>query len=162
MAEETNTDSTVEPIKGGEADKARRSTIQAIREEAEKIGGQAGERARTLADEGKERATNALDELAKMLESAAGEVDTRLGEQYGRYARSASEGVAGFSSSLRDKQVDDLMSDVQDFVKKSPAIAIGTAAAVGFVLARLLKSGFDAARGEAEPEVEAASDPSDA
>ena len=30
------------------------------------------------------------------------------------------------------------------FVKKSPAIAIGTAAVLGFVLVRLIKSGLDA------------------
>jgi ElaB/YqjD/DUF883 family membrane-anchored ribosome-binding protein len=41
--------------------------------------------------------------------------------------------------------VDELVDDVTSFVKKSPVIAIGTAAAVGFVLARLIKSGIDAA-----------------
>jgi hypothetical protein len=50
-----------------------------------------------------------------------------------------------FAESLRGKDVDDLLSGATDFVKKSPVIAVGTAAAIGFVLARLIKSGIDAA-----------------
>ncbi len=47
--------------------------------------------------------------------------------------------------SIKQKNLDDLIEDARGFVKKSPAIAIGTAAALGFVLVRLIKSGLDAA-----------------
>jgi ElaB/YqjD/DUF883 family membrane-anchored ribosome-binding protein len=72
-------------------------------------------------------------------------VDEKLGEQYGQYARSAADQISGLAESLRGKQVDDLLDDAREFVKKSPAVAVGIAAGVGFVLARLLKSGLDAA-----------------
>ena len=52
--------------------------------------------------------------------------------------------MANFSQSLQSKQVDELIGEARAFVKKSPAIAIGTAAAIGFVLARLVKAGLDA------------------
>ncbi|MEZ0242027.1 MAG: hypothetical protein ACAH11_01535 [Sphingomonas sp.] len=127
------------------AAEAKKSAADTIREEAGKLGSQAADRARAFAGEGKDRATGALDEVAKMLHSAAGDVDERLGADYGRYARSAAEGVSGFAESLRGKEIDDLIGDATAFVKKSPVIAIGAAAAVGFVLARLIKSGIDAA-----------------
>jgi ElaB/YqjD/DUF883 family membrane-anchored ribosome-binding protein len=127
------------------AGEARRSATDTIREEAGKFGSQAADRAKTLAGEGKDRASDALDHVAKMMHGAAGDVDEKLGEDYGRYARSAAEGISGFAETLRGKQVDEIFSDVGDLVKKSPAIAIGTAAALGFVLARLIKSGIDAA-----------------
>lgn len=123
----------------------KRSATETLRDEASKLGSQAADRARAFAGEGKDRASGALDEVAKLLHDAAGDVDDRLGEDYGKYARSAAEGISGFAESLRGKQVDDLIDDATDFVRKSPAIAIGTAAAVGFVLARLIKSGIDAA-----------------
>jgi hypothetical protein len=85
-----------------------------------------------------------------MMESAALDVDARLGEQYGKYARSAASGIANFSESLRGKEVDDLLDDVTAFVRKSPAIAVGVAAGLGFVLARLIKSGIDAASDAAD------------
>ncbi len=127
------------------AEETRRSAADTIREEAGKFGSQAAEKARAFAGEGKDRASTALDEVAKMMRGAAGDVDDKLGEDYGRYARSAADGISGFAETLRGKQVDDLLDDATSFVRKSPVIAIGTAAAIGFVLARLIKSGIDAA-----------------
>jgi ElaB/YqjD/DUF883 family membrane-anchored ribosome-binding protein len=123
----------------------KRSTTQTLKDEAGKLGNQAAEQARAFAGQGKDRATGALDDVANMFRNAADEVDSRLGAEYGRYARSAADGIAGFAESLRGKEVDDLLDNASDFVRKSPAIAVGTAAAVGFVLARLIKSGIDAA-----------------
>lgn len=127
---------------GTTADKAK-GTAQTLKDEANKLGRQATDKARGLAGEGKLRATGALDEFSKMMEDAAGTVDDKLGEQYGQYARSAAQALSGFSDSLRDKDVDELIEDVRGFVRKSPAVAIGTAAALGFVLARVVKAGVD-------------------
>lgn len=129
---------------------SRRSTADTLRDEASKFGSQAAERARGLAGEGKDRATDALDQVAKLMENAAGDVDEKLGADYGKYARSAAQGISGFADTLRGKQVDELLDDAADFVRKSPVIAVGTAAAIGFVLARLIKSGIDAAADAAD------------
>jgi len=124
---------------------SKSGATQKLKDEASKLGTQAADRARAFAGENKERATNALDEVAKMFEGAALDVDARLGEQYGKYARSAAQGISNFAESLRGKEVDDLFNDATELVKKSPVIAVGAAAAVGFVVARLIKSGVDAA-----------------
>ncbi|MFL9841794.1 hypothetical protein ABS767_12530 [Sphingomonas sp. ST-64] len=136
-----------EPLKGAgtAGDDGKRGAGAFVREEASKFAGQAGDKARSFADTGKEKATGALDEFSTMMRDAAGSVDERLGEQYGQYARSAADQISGLADSLRGKQVDDLLDDAREFVKKSPAVAVGIAAGVGFVLARLLKSGLDAA-----------------
>jgi ElaB/YqjD/DUF883 family membrane-anchored ribosome-binding protein len=143
MADET----TGETIEGTaeSVENAKRTASDTIREKANELGSQAAERARAFAGEGKEKATGALDEVAKMMQSAALDVDARLGEQYGKYARTAADGIAGFADNLRGKEVDDLIDDVTAFVRKSPAVAVGVAAGLGFVLARLIKSGIDAA-----------------
>jgi len=117
---------------------------QALKDNVIKFANDAGEKAKGFAEDGKSRAGTALDELAKMLHEAAGTVDEKVGDQYGQYARTAADAVSSFSDSLKAKQVDDVIDDVRDFVKKSPAVAIGTAAAIGFVLARLVKAGLEA------------------
>ena len=109
-----------------------------------KLGQQASERVRSLAEMGKERAGGALDQLAQMLTDAADQVDGKLGAQYGQYARTAAEQVQGFSASVRNKDLDELLDDARNVVRKSPAVAIGAAAAVGFVIARLVQSSLDA------------------
>jgi len=118
---------------------------QLLKDSAAKLTKDAGDKARAYAEDGKARAGGALDELARLMTEAAGTVDEKLGEQYGQYARGAADSVSGFSDSLKAKNLDDLIEDARGFVKKSPAIAIGTAAALGFVLVRLIKAGLDAA-----------------
>ena len=131
--------------KGG----TKRAATQAIRDEAGKISGQAGEKLKTLASDGKARATDALDEFAKLLDRAAGDVDEKLGEQFGGYARQASGAVFRFSEQVRERDVDDIFGDIGAFVRKSPGVAIGTAAALGFVVARVLQASLDAGRDKA-------------
>jgi ElaB/YqjD/DUF883 family membrane-anchored ribosome-binding protein len=123
---------------------AASGTAQTLKDGAAKIAQTVGDRAKTYVEDGKSRANSALDELAQMINDAAGTVDEKVGPQYGQYARTAAETVTGFSDSLKEKNVDDLIADATAFVKKSPAIAIGTAAALGFVLIRLVQSGLNA------------------
>ena len=113
--------------------------------------GQAGDKARDLAQTGKDRATAALDSLVQTVEDAASDIDEKLGSQYGDYARRAAEYIGNFSDSFRDKDVDDLFTDAREFVKKSPAVAVGAAAVLGFVVARLARSGMPDRSGGVAP-----------
>jgi ElaB/YqjD/DUF883 family membrane-anchored ribosome-binding protein len=112
-----------------------------LREEASSLFGQASEKVRKAADTGKAKATGAMDDVAAMAEDVAKTIDERLGTQYGDYARKAASAVSGIAEGLKSKEVEQLLHDARDFVRKKPAVAIGAAAAVGFLLTRLLKAG---------------------
>lgn len=129
-----------EPASGETTGGAR----QQLKDATGNLGQQASERVRSFAEMGKERAGGALDQLVTLLNDAAGQVDGKLGAQYGQYARTAADQVQGFSATVKDKNLDELLEDARGLVRKSPAIAIGAAAAVGFVIARLISSGIDA------------------
>jgi ElaB/YqjD/DUF883 family membrane-anchored ribosome-binding protein len=133
---------------GGEAGGASGgdSTTSKAASAAKNLGAQATDQIRTLADTGKTKATGALGEFARMLDDAACQVDEKLGAQFGGYARQASGAVQSFADGLDGKDIDELVEDVRAFVQKSPAVAIGTAAALGFVVARVLRAGVDANR----------------
>lgn len=113
------------------------------KDEASKYTDQASVRAKELASEGKTKTAGAMGSLAQMIEDAAPQVDEKLGTQYGDFARSAAKTVSGMATSLDQQDVDQLVNNTRDFVKKSPAVAIGAAAVVGFVLARMFKSSND-------------------
>ena len=49
--------------------------------------------------------------------------------------------MLGQRGALKGKDVDDLVEDTRKFIREKPAVAIGAAAAVGFVLMRLMKAG---------------------
>lgn len=126
------------------------ATVSTIKDEASKrasslksdaagLKDQASAKARDAANAGKGKAAEAVGGIAKLLEDTAGTVDEKLGKQYGDYARSAASTVSNFSQSLDQKELDELANSAREFVKKSPAVAVGAAAVAGFVLARLLK-----------------------
>ncbi|MDO7841189.1 hypothetical protein [Sphingomonas immobilis] len=149
MADETSNElndvlNDTPPSEASGAADAKPSATQAIKDGAAKLKTEAADKARTYAEDGKARAGGALDELSRLMGDAANTVDEKVGAQYGQYARSAAEQIASLSESIKAKDVDDLIEDARAFVKKSPAVAIGTAAALGFVLVRLIKSGLEA------------------
>ena len=106
---------------------------------------QATKTARSAAVVAKDKTGTAMQSLSKLITDTAGTVDAKLGPQYGDYARQAAEAVAGAADTLDSKDVDQLMAEAKDFVRKSPAVAIGAAAVVGFVLMRLTKGSDDKA-----------------
>ncbi len=130
----------------GTRDKLK-AEAQELREKASakaaELKGQAAEKARGYAEEGKARASAGLESVAKMIGDSAAQIDEKLGAAYGDYARRAADAVADFSGNLRDKQVDQLIDDARGLVRRSPALAIGAAAAAGFVLARIIKAGSE-------------------
>lgn len=112
-----------------------------LKDEANALKKQASVKARDAATKGKDKAAEAVGSLAKLLEDSAGTVDSKFGKQYGDYARSAASTVAGLATSLDKKDLDELAASTRDMVKKNPAIAVGAATVIGFVLARMLKGG---------------------
>lgn len=144
------TTTTTDEAKGG-AGKLRQSAADAgakVKTEARAFRDQATDKAREMASQGKDRTTEALENVARLIGDTASTIDERIGTQYGDYTRKAADAVSGFATDLRGKDVDDIVRDAGAFVKKSPAVAIGAAAAVGFVLARLIKSASDASETE--------------
>ena len=125
------------------AEKVRDSALaEKLRGGGEKLASQAGDKARGFVSQGLERASETLANVSKMVSDTAGGIDERLGEDYGDYARKAASAIDRASTSLGSKNPDELIDDTREFVRKSPGIALAGAAVVGFVLARLIKSGL--------------------
>jgi ElaB/YqjD/DUF883 family membrane-anchored ribosome-binding protein len=116
-----------------------------VKDEMNNFKDKAADTARNAAERGKERASEAVSGIGKLLRESADTIDSNVGKNYGDYARNAADAVDGFAEKMSAKEVDDIVGDARDFVRKSPAVAIGAAAAIGFVLVRLLRSGRDEA-----------------
>ena len=146
----SDTSSQTSPLKGATVDgkgseltQAAGEAKTAIKDTVGGYGAQAADKARLFAEDGKAKAGGALDQLAQLLSDAAEQVDDKLGAQYGGYARNAAQTITGFSDQVKAKDIDELVDDARELVRKSPGIAIGAAAAVGFVVARLIQSGLE-------------------
>jgi ElaB/YqjD/DUF883 family membrane-anchored ribosome-binding protein len=118
-----------------------------LRSGRERIASQAGDKARGFVSQGLERASETLANVAKMVGDTASGIDDRLGEDYGDYARRAAGTIENVANAIAEKDADELIDDTRNFVRNSPGVALAGAAVVGFVIARLLKSGL-ASNGE--------------
>ena len=126
----------VKPVKM----KAEAAT-ESFKDQASTFVSKAGEKARDYANTGKVKTTDTLEDISGFVDDVARTVDDRLGKQYGDYARRAASAVSNVADTLKSKEIDDLVADTRKFVREKPAIAIGAAAAIGFVLTRLFRSG---------------------
>ena len=123
-----------EDADGRLADRLRRGT--------ENISNQAGEKARGLVGQGLERSAEALGNVAKLVGETAPGIEERLGPDYGDFARRTASAIENAANAIAEKDPDELIEDTRDFVRNSPGIALAGAAVLGFVRARLLKTGL--------------------
>ena len=113
-----------------------------LRSGREQLTSQAGEKARGIVSQGLERTAEALANVSKMIGDTADGIEERLGPEYGDYARRAAGAIENTANTIASKDPDELIEDTRNFVRNSPGVALAGAAVVGFVVARLLKSGL--------------------
>ena len=125
-------------------DEGERGLVDRFRDGREQLSSQAGEKARGFVTQGLERTSEALANVSKMIGDTAAGIDERLGQEYGDYARRAAGALEDAANGIAAKDPDELIEDTRNFVRNSPGIALAGAAVVGFVVARLLKTGLAA------------------
>lgn len=121
---------------------AERRLADRLRTGREQLASQAGDKARGLVGQGLERTAEALANVSKMVGETADGIEERLGPEYGDYARRAAGAIENAANTIAEKDPDELLEDTRNFVRNSPGIALAGAAVVGFVVARLIKSGL--------------------
>jgi hypothetical protein len=111
-----------------------------------KVKGEAATKAREYVGQGLERGSTTLTNVATLIEDAVQQIEEKLGPQVGGYARTASQTINGYATSLQNKDPDELVDDARELIRKSPGIALAGAAVVGFGLVRLVKAGIEEAQ----------------
>ncbi|MFC5067240.1 hypothetical protein [Flaviflagellibacter deserti] len=127
--------------------------VGALRDQAQSAARDARSDVSSLADDVKHRARDYANESigagADRLDSIAGAVRRAADDleqqspQIAGYVRGAAESVERFTSSVRQRNVDDLIHDARDFTRRNPALVFGGAVLAGVVLSRFLKSSAD-------------------
>ena len=116
-----------------------------VKEDVAVLAGKAGSSAKSAATTGKDKAADALHELASAARDLAAKLDDgTVGSNNAKvasYARKAAESVDRFSDKVKAKDIDTIANDARSSVRNKPAIAVGAAALIGFALARFLKGG---------------------
>ena len=100
---------------------------------------EAKDKAYGYANESKAKASEAMVGLGKLVEEKSALIDEKVGAKYGDYARTAARSINDVGARLDEKTLEELGEDAKEFVREKPALAVGIAAAAGYMLARLFR-----------------------
>ena len=91
----------------------------------------------------KERATDGLSSLARAVRQSTQSLRDNQQGTVAQYVERAADRIEQFSTTLRERDLKDLMHDAERFARRQPAVFIGAAFAAGVLAARFLKSSSD-------------------
>ena len=94
----------------------------------------------------KTRATEALGSVAAALRQSSQPLRDNNQATLADYAGKAADQLEQFSTRFRERDLTELMDDVNRFARRQPALFVGAAFAAGVLAARFLKSSPDGQR----------------
>jgi hypothetical protein len=140
-----------DPSTGGqsasaEARRRAEEAGEAVRDRADRVMEQGREQTRSLLQDQKRRAADRLGGVAEGLHEAAHDLEEHDLGFAARYADRAAARVEGWARGIRERDIDDVLSEAEDYARRQPELFVGGAFLAGFVLARLAKSSSDRRR----------------
>lgn len=135
----------VRDVKAKASDFADNMTV-AAKDTASQLGDAASNIANTAKDkvEGevnqrKSIAADYIGSIARATHRAANEFEDEI-PQAAHYIRQAAEQIDGVANTFRERDVRELVGEVQDFARRQPTLFFGGAVVLGFAALRLLRS----------------------
>jgi ElaB/YqjD/DUF883 family membrane-anchored ribosome-binding protein len=98
------------------------------------------DRASSQISDQKDRATDSLTRLAQAVRQSTQSLRDNQQGAVAQYVDRAADRIEQFSTTLRERDLNDLMRDAERFARRQPAVFIGAAFAAGVLAARFLKS----------------------
>ena len=122
------------------------ATTESLKDDVSELRDEATERARVLAEEGKETAAQQIGGIATAIRGAAREFERQVPQSAG-IIRSAAATLETGAERLRQRSVDEWLQTAGDFARKEPLALFGGALLAGFALSRFLNSSRPAPQG---------------
>jgi hemerythrin-like domain-containing protein len=123
-----------------EASATVRETGQRVVQEAQRLTSSAQEKGRSLLHDQQHFFASQLGGVAAALHRTAQQLGEEEQGGIAQYVDQAAAGLERFSHGLQDRDLSSLLHQVEDFARRQPVAFIGSAALLGFLAARFLKS----------------------
>lgn len=117
-----------------------------VKEEANRMWRDAKDAAQSAASGQQRAAAEGVGEFASALRQAADHVGADGQATTARIAQSVADGLDRLSGSLRNRDLNAMVRDVENFARAQPMVFFGAALATGFIAMRFLKSGEPTSR----------------
>ena len=141
----------------GVATEAISAAARAVASQASELVGNVAGQLGSSVEEQKGRGADSLTAFAHAIRTAAAELNQQS-PTIARQFRGASDRVERFSDSLRDRRVEDLVTDYSNLAKTQPVAFFAGAMIAGFALSRFIKSSAPNGRSGSSGQRESGSD----
>ena len=94
----------------------------------------------------KDRAADGVGTVTQALRHSTAQLRDDQHETIAQYLEQAADQIDRWTTTIREKDVTEVLDDVQSLARRQPAVFIGSAFALGLLGARFLKSSRDATR----------------
>jgi hypothetical protein len=111
-----------------------------VQHEAQRLAQKTMDQGQAMFQEQKSAMAEQVGSLANALHSTSEQLKTQDQNAMAHYTQQAAEGLERFSQTLRERDLNTLVGQVEDFARHQPGAFIGSAALLGFMAARFLKS----------------------
>src|SRR3712207_406720 len=118
---------------------------QQARQQASELANRGTEQAKSQLANQKHNASQRMVPIQSALRESAQQLRNQGQGQVGEYAEKAADQVERFSTYLRQTEVEEIMDEVRGFARRRPGLFLGSAAAIGFLATRFLKSSSEEA-----------------
>jgi len=118
---------------------------QQARQQASDLANRGGEQVKSQLDYQKHDASQRMVPIQTALRETAQQLRKQGQGPVAGYADGAAERVERFSEYLRETQVDEIADQARDFARRRPGLFLGSAALLGFLGTRFLKSSSEEA-----------------
>ncbi|MGP1397958.1 MAG: hypothetical protein ACTS3R_20825 [Inquilinaceae bacterium] len=132
---------------GKDIKNAAQEATERAKQEAARLGNKAKQQAEGYADEKKNEAGERIGTLASSLRASADKLENEERWLAG-YVSSAADQLDDFSNTVRNRDVAEILQDVEGFARRQPALFLAGAAAIGFAAGRFMKASSDRRRQE--------------
>jgi hypothetical protein len=116
-----------------------KSQAGGLTDTAKGVASDAGEKLRASVSDQKAAGADYVGNAANIIRRTAYEFDTEM-PQAGHYIRKAAAQLENVSEAMRNKNMSEIVGNVQDFARKQPTAFFGAAVLLGFAAVRFLKS----------------------
>jgi hypothetical protein len=128
---------------GDEFVDATKEKASELKQEVHAATEQAKEQVRSAATHQKDAAARQMDGFAHALMAASDDLRGRGQEFAAEYVREAASGLERASDAVRERDLDEIIANVEDFARRQPVAFLGGAVVAGFGIARLMRSSAD-------------------
>ena len=124
-------------------DEAKEKTGEVVdqaKQKTSEVVDQTRNRAFDMMDQQKSRAADGLGSVASALRQTGDNLRSGDQAQFGQFAERAADAVERISGELRNKDVNELLYEAEDFARREPELFLGGAMLLGLVAARFFKA----------------------